>query len=283
MPTPLTFTLDVEHHAPDHAPDPRVAGATRRVLDLFADLDVRATVFVVGDIAEHEPELVTEIAERGHEVALHGWRHTPLTELTPETLAEQATRGRALLAELTGQEVVGFRAPTFSLVPASAWATDVLADLGFTYSSSILPARNPLHGFPGAPGVPFRWRSGLVELPSPLAGVGPARVPYLGGTYLRLLPASLVVAARTVGQDGPAPWVYAHPYDLDVDEPFWREPVAGSMARLLWVGRRGMAAKLARLARHGVAPPLVDLVAALGDDLPTFVPPVPLVGARGRS
>lgn len=283
MPAPLSFTLDVEHHAPGGAPDPRVGPATRHVLDLFDDLAVRATVFVVGDVAEHEPALVTEIAQRGHEVALHGWRHTPLPDVGRDRFVEEAARGRELLSTLTGTEIVGFRAPTFSLTPASVWAVDALAELGFVYSSSVLPAPNPLYGFPGAPATPFRWRSGLVEFPSPVVGWGPLRIPYLGGTYLRLLPVPLVLGCRRLGRDGSAPWAYAHPYDFDADEPFWREPVAGRLARLLWVGRRGMAAKLQRLAAGGVAPPLAEQVAVLGERLDIFTPPVPLVGARGRS
>jgi polysaccharide deacetylase family protein (PEP-CTERM system associated) len=279
---PVSFTLDVEHHAPSGAHDPRLRAATEAVLDLFDTIGARATVFVVGDVATHVPDLVRSIADRGHEIGLHGWTHTPLTDLDPVSFASDVARGRELLSELSGQRIVGFRAPTFSLTLRAVWAADVLADAGFTYSSSVLPAHNPLHGFPGAPTEPFHWRCGLLEFPSPVAGLGPARIPYLGGTYVRLLPRSVLAVLRRSGLDGPAPWVYVHPYDLDVDEPFWREPVAGPLARLLWVGRRGLPAKLADLAVNGVAPPLGERVESFAE-APVFVAPVALVGARGHA
>ena len=141
---------------------------TREVLDFLDAREVRGTFFVVGETAEAHPELVREVAARGHEVGLHGWRHQPLTELTADAFRADAQRGKDLLEELTGAPVLGFRAPTFSLVPESRWAVDVLADTGFTYSSSVLPARSPLFGDPTLPTTPFRWPNGLVELPCPV-------------------------------------------------------------------------------------------------------------------
>lgn len=278
---PLTFTLDLEDHRPDERAELRFPSLTARLLDDLDDLGVRATVFVVGELAERVPALVAEIAQRGHEVGLHGWRHEPLPTRTPGQLRHEVHRGRALLEDVTGAAVVGFRAPTFSLVPDSAWATDVLADEGFTYSSSVLPARNPLFGWPGAPTGPFRWPSGLVEVPCPVAGVGPAAVPTLGGVYLRVLPWGVVRRTRN-RPSTPLPWIYAHPYDFDPDEPFWVVPDAGPAgSRLLWRHREAMWPRVAALLRTGAAGSLGDRVAALDrGTLPVFPAPAAASGTQ---
>src|SRR3954466_5201174 len=127
MPALVTFTLDLEDHRESDAQEVRFPHLTRQVLDFLDDRDVRGTFFVVGEVARSEPALVREVAARGHEIALHGWRHVPLTELDPATFRADVARGKALLEDLTGTPVGGFRAPTFSLVPDSRWAVDVLA------------------------------------------------------------------------------------------------------------------------------------------------------------
>jgi polysaccharide deacetylase family protein (PEP-CTERM system associated) len=262
MPQPITFSLDLEDHRPDDTAELRFPDVARRVLDWLDERNVVGTFFVVGEVGESEPDLVREVAARGHEVGLHAYRHVALTELDPDTFRTETARGKAVLEDLTQTDVAGFRAPTYSLVPDSIWAVDVLGDLGFAYSSSLLPAPNPLFGFPGAPTHPFRWPNGLAELPAPLMGVGSAQLPFLGGTYLRLLPWPVVAAARRVAGVGEVPWTYCHPYDFDPDERFWWVPDAGRMAPLLWVGRRRMYAKLDRLLANGAGAPLRDRLEA---------------------
>lgn len=256
MVAPLTFTLDLEDHRPDESFPLRYPTVMRQVLEFLAARNVTGTIFVVGEVAQSEPELVREVAAHGHEIGLHSWRHVPITELDPETFRAETAKGKALLEDLTGQQVEGYRAPTFSLVPASLWAVDVLAELGFTYSSSVLPAPNPLFGFPGAPRQPFLWPNGLAELPAPLAGVGKLTVPYLGGTYFRIIPWVAIAAARRVFDSGRVPWTYIHPYDFDTEEPYWPVPDAGRLAPLLWVNRKRMFAKLDRLLARGAGAPL---------------------------
>ena len=248
----ITFTLDLEDHRPDEQAELRYPSVTRSILEHLADRGITGTFFVVGVVAEAEPGLVRDIAAAGHEVALHGWRHIPLVEHTPDSMRDDITRGKAFLEDLTGGPVVGYRAPTFSLVESTTWATDVLHDAGFTYSSSVLPTHNPLYGFPGAPGDPFLWPSGLAELPVPIAGAGRARVPYLGGTYLRLIPAPVIRRAHRQGGRR-VPWTYMHPYDIDTAERYWKVPDAGWMSPLLWVGRRGVLTKLDGLLGAGDA------------------------------
>jgi polysaccharide deacetylase family protein (PEP-CTERM system associated) len=275
MPPPLTFTLDVEDHRPDDRAELRVIDATRTVLDFCSARGVVGSVYVVGEVARDHPDLVRDIADRGHELGLHGWSHAPITTLRPEAFREETARGRDLLSEVSGQDVVGFRAPTFSLVKETAWATDILAELGFTYSSSILPAWSPLFGFPGLPRHPFTWPSGLRELPAPILKVGPLGLPFVGGTYLRVLPWPAVRAGLRDRTLGAVPFTYCHPYDVDPGERFWVVPGVGRAGSvLLWWGRRRMLRRVERLLAGGVGPPLRDRL----DDVPADVPAVLATG-----
>src|SRR5262249_31707555 len=179
----VTFTFDLEDHRPDDAPagTERYPDLTRRVLDFLDERGVRGTFFVVGAVADEQRDLVREVSSRGHELGLHGWRHVALTDLSPDSLRGGVARGKAVLEDISGSPVRGFRAPMFSLVERSRWALDVLADAGFDYSSSVLPARSPLFGDPTLPRAPFRWANGLVELPCPVLRARGLGVPYLGG------------------------------------------------------------------------------------------------------
>jgi polysaccharide deacetylase family protein (PEP-CTERM system associated) len=262
----VTFTLDLEDHRPSPEAPLRYPALTRQVLDFLDARGVRGTFFVVGETAAVEPALVREVAERGHELGLHGWRHQPLTELEPTAFAADVRRGKNLLEELGGAPVVGFRAPTFSLVPDSRWALDVLADTGFTYSSSVLPARSPLFGDPTVPPTPFRWSNGLVELPCPVVRAGSMGLPYLGGVYLRAIPAPASAAARRTAGRHQLLWSYCHPYDFDPDEEFWVVPDAGPLgSRLLWYNRRRTFAKLEGMLRGRAGAPLAERLAELTD------------------
>lgn len=276
MASPISFTLDLEDHRPDPSVPVRYPEVTREILAALDQRGITGTFFVVGQVAEDHPDLVRDIAAAGHELALHGWHHVVLTELDPATLAADVRRGKALLEELAQSPVVGFRAPTFSLVADTVWAADVLRDEGYTYSSSVLPAPSPLYGYPGAPRDPFLWPSGLAELPVPTAGIGRWQLPYLGGTYLRVLPRAAITRIHERG-DRRLPWTYMHPYDIDTDEPYWKVPDAGWMSPALWVGRRRLLAKLDRLGAGSGAfgPPLrdrLDLARAGGTFHPSGAP-----------
>ena len=170
-------------------------------------------------------------------------------------------------------EIQGFRAPIFSLVPESSWAPEILGELGFTYSSSVLPAFNPLFGWPQAPRVPFRWPCGLIELPSPVFGFGRLAAPLLGGAYLRVAPGPIVSwAARSAPKHA---WLYAHPYDFDPDEPRWVVGEVGRLgSRVMWWGRSAMKTRVGPLIA-GNRRTLADMAASLdrASELPVFRPP----------
>jgi peptidoglycan-N-acetylglucosamine deacetylase len=264
MSGPITFTLDLEDHRAPESRVERYPWLTRRVLEFLGDRGVRGTFFVTGEIAERAPDLVRQVADAGHEIGFHGWHHTPLTSLTTVQLRADAKRGKALLEESSGTPVIGYRAPLFSLVPESQWAVEVLAEVGFTYSSSVLPARNPLYGDQAAPVTAFRWPNGLIELPCPVARIAGIGLPYLGGVYLRALPTPVSATARHVFGRNQMLWTYCHPYDFDTDETFWVAPEVGRWgSRLLWYNRRRMFAKVDAVLRAGVAPPLGERIAAL--------------------
>lgn len=267
--SPMTFTIDVEDHRPGPEAELRFPRITRQVIEWLSTQNASGTFFIVGEEAERHPDLVRDIVAGGHEVALHGYRHVPLGTMTPDVLADDVRRGRVLLEDLAQREVVGFRAPQFSLTPDAVWASDVLAEAGFTYSSSVLPNANPLFGFPGAPTVPFRWPSGLVEFPATLLGTGSLRVP-LGGIYFRLLP--LFATKRLLASTGATvPWIYLHPYDFDPGEKMYVIRDANPIfSPLQWVNRRRVRPRVAALFGAQPGRPLRDRVAEVASSAPVF-------------
>lgn len=269
----VTVSYDLEHHGRPINAVPAYERVTDRLLALLEDLDVRGTFFVVGQLAERSPDLVRRVASAGHEIALHGFKHIAIGSLGERGFVEDIRRGKALLEDITGNPVDGYRAPLFSLTAATAWAPGQLLGEGIRYSSSVLPAPNPINGLPGAPRSPFRWKEGLLELPCPVLGVGRLSVPYLGGVYLRYLPAPML---RRAAQRQPAEhviWTYVHPYDFDANAPFEVLPHAGWLTSRIVQMRRGSAFARLRtvIEAGGTAPPLGERTRALAErELPIF-------------
>ncbi len=264
MSGPVTFTLDLEDLRTSPEQEQRVDRIAHRVFDLVAAHGVRGTVFVVGELAEAHPALVRRVAADGHELGLHSFRHVPIGSVEPDVFRAEIRKGKELLEDLGQQPVRGYRAPMMSLVPDSSWALPIIGELGFDYSSSVLPAPSPLYGWPGLPGTPFAWDNGVVELPCPLVRVLGAQLPFLGGTYLRVLPDRV----RRFGTDrAPAEqvlWTYCHPWEFDPDEPYYEFDHIGSVAsRVAWLNRKGMTGRIRRLLEGPVGPPLAERVDAL--------------------
>jgi peptidoglycan-N-acetylglucosamine deacetylase len=269
---PVTVTFDLEDNRGSPAQEERFVAMTHRFLEFVEERGISATFFIVGEIARSHPSLVRRVAEGGHEVGLHGLRHVALADVGPAHLQDELEQGRALLQDAADTSVCGFRAPIFSLTPATEWAVKQIAGAGFSYSSSVLPAASPLHGWPGAPRRPCRWDNGLIELPCPVAGAGRVSIPFLGGIYLRYVPLALERRLLNGLEERSAAWSYSHPYDIDPDEPFFVMPHAGWLTSLILHTRRG--ATLARLeaviaAGGGPARPLGEIARELSrEDLP---------------
>lgn len=253
----ITFTIDLEDPTERYDPNARYIAMTRRILDMCAEIECRATFFTVGKIAMATPDLIQDIAARGHEIAYHSHAHIPLTQESPERFKHESKEDKDRLEQLAGKSVIGFRAPAFSLTPQTVWALDILKELGFQYSSSIMPTRLSRYGFPDAPRTPFKWPNGLVELPLPVARCGPLLLPYLGGIYMYALPSALTYLWATRADRHEMLWTYTHPYDFDREEKF--APMANTPAWasfILWVSRRVADKKIKTVLGWGNAPSL---------------------------
>lgn len=249
---------------------------TRQVMNTLADRNIKGTVFTVGRIAESEPGLLREIADMGHEIACHSFDHLPLDKQSPAQLRENTKRAKKILEDCVGQEVVGFRAPVFSLVKHTQWFVDDLKEMGFSYSSSVMPARTPLYGFPGAPQKPFKWQNGLIELPCPVGRLGSLTLPYLGGFYLRYLPGAIIQKLLRQSSEASCLWTYCHPYDFDVDEPFAR--ISGAslwVSLLLWLNRRSAMNRMLSVVGGGGGMTLASWVSEFQETLPTHASMTP--------
>ena len=217
------LSFDVEHWydatlVTEPGPHARPEYAEREadwVLAFLAEHDARATFFVLGRLASELPALVRRVADAGHEIACHGWSHALAGELGPEAFGRAARDGRALLQDLSGQEVRGYRAATWSIGPATTWASEALVAAGFAYDSSVFPMRTPLYGVPGAPRRPYRIATAageIVELPPAVARFGPLAVPLAGGIYWQVVPLAVVrYGLRRLGAPGV---LYAHPWGI---------------------------------------------------------------------
>lgn len=234
----------------DHQPR-RVDRNTHAVLDLFARCGVKGTFFTLGWVAERHPDLVRRMAAEGHEVASHGYDHAKVSTLTPEQFRADIRRTKALLEDLSGQRVRGYRAPSYSIGRGNLWALDVLQEEGHAYSSSIYPIRHDHYGMPEAPRFAFRTRpDGLLELPVTTVDVAGQQLPCGGGGYFRLLPYRLCRwALRRVNQrDGRAGIFYFHPWEIDPGQP--RVPHAPLKSRVRhYVNLDSMERRIERLLR----------------------------------
>ena len=229
------FTVDVEEYFQVSALEPyaprgrwdqfprRLDVGLRLLLDLLSEHEAGATFFVLGWIAERSPKLVREIIERGHEVASHGSDHRRVTTLTPEEFRESVRSSKELLEDVTGREVFGYRAPSFSIVRGREWALDILLEEKYRYDSSLFPVLRKGYGFVGGGRDPYELRlaSGtLHEIPPATLNVGRAILPAAGGAYFRHLPYTLVHSALVSAEARGVPGTfYIHPWELDPAQP----------------------------------------------------------------
>jgi len=246
--TTYLFSVDLEDPrdtAVDGAMHPdRVPHNTERLLALLQQHRVKTTFFVVGEIARRHPQLICSIVSEGHEIACHTTTHVPLTQRTPEQLRADLGENIALLNAAGASDICGFRAPIFSLTRATPWVYGVLKDMGFAYSSSVLPALSPLYGWPEH-GSAVREHEGIVEIPVTLLPL--LRVPS-GGVYFRVLPKCMLMPwFQARHKKGETVVGYLHPYDIDTSDTrytfagFEQKPLFN---QLMYVGRASVLDKL---------------------------------------
>lgn len=246
----------------------RVRSSTEKLLDVFEETGVKATFFVLGAVAQRNPELVRRIAERGHEVASHGYSHKLVYTQSPEEFRRETVLARQILQDLSGQEVTGYRAASFSIGPRNAWALDVISETGFAYDSSLFPIRHDRYGFPGAPRCIHRVDTpsghSVVEVPPSTLRFGRFVLPVGGGGYLRLYPRFLTRWAidRLNRQEGMPAVVYVHPWEVDPEQP--RIAVPLSVRFRHYVGIRGTASKLKELTTRYRFGPVAQVIESAG-------------------
>jgi polysaccharide deacetylase family protein (PEP-CTERM system associated) len=214
--THLTLSLNLKTHY-DHRLEP----STHWVLEQLERLGIQASFFIVGQIAHSHPELVRAIHQAGHEVGSHGWDHRRVLALTPCAFREDIRRSKDALEQVTGEPVLGYRAPTFSIMHQTGWALDVLGEMGLLYDSSIYPVRHDRYGVPQAPRGPFRARGRdgeILEIPPATLRFLGVNLPMGGGGYFRIFPLFLLEQAieQTRRTCSPAvAMLYFHPWEFD--------------------------------------------------------------------
>ena len=236
----------------------RIEAQMGRLLELLSQENVRATFFVLGRVAVRHPKIVRQIAAEDHEIACHGDRHEMIARLGRAGFRADTHAGKARLEDLTGGVVRGYRAATFGLVRQTAWAIDILAELGFVYDSSVQPFRHDRYGVPEAPHLAHTavgpGGGAILEIPPMTGRLAGKNIPLGGGGYFRLLPA--VVFDRTLrawARRGRPAMLYLHPWELDADQPIVPIGRLGSFRHRVNLRRTGNKLR-ALLKGHAFAP-----------------------------
>ena len=214
------FAPHVERGHWDHMPC-RVERNVDLVLALLRESGTKATFFTLGWIAERYPKLVTTITAEGHEIASHGYGHHRASEQSPEAFLSDIRLAKHVLEDVTGHEVKGYRAPSFSIGRGNPWAFDCLHRAGYKYSSSVYPVRHDHYGMPDAPRFSFESHPGLLELPVTTCRVFQTNLPAGGGGYFRLMPYkfSKWMIHRVNRIDKKPAVFYFHPWEVDPEQP----------------------------------------------------------------
>lgn len=232
----------------------RVPELTKIFLEFLKVNKSKATFFVVGEIVEQYPDLIKEIIDCGHEIACHTYTHKHLTELGIEGFKQDIEHFMDALNKVGIHDVIGFRAPTFSLVQESSWAYKVLASYGFKYSSSVLPAANPLFGWEGFGKNP-KWMDEILEIPMAIGSFLGKKLPFSGGVYLRILP--FVLTKNQFAKYSNAELAipsYIHPYDIDTKQERFMHPHLDNsklLNHLMYVNRSKVMKRLQKIVDQG--------------------------------
>lgn len=226
----LTFDIEEWFHANYDGIDPsaydlqstNLEANVDRLIDICAAYNVKATCFVLGDIAMHKPHVVKRLFESGHEIASHGSSHRLVYSMTPDEFHADIKTSSDRLEQITGSKVVGFRAPSWSLKPHTLkWFYEILAEERFIYSSSVYPAKHPLFGIPDFPRIPhYPLSQNILEIPQSMMNLFGNSVGYAGGGFLRFFPTWLIKREIEIkNRRGEPVFIYLHPREIDIHQP----------------------------------------------------------------
>ena len=207
-----------------HDMEYRVEANTDRLLSVLGDHNTKATFFTLGWVAEKSPALVRRIHDAGHEVASHGYSHQLIYKQTPEVFREETRRSKAILEDIIGEPVTGYRAASYSITAQSRWALDILCEEGFTWDSSIFPVHHDRYGMPGTPRWPHRLKtdngSEIAEFPLSTLKLPGYTLPIAGGGYFRLFPYWFSQwGLGSINRMGKPFVFYLHPWEIDPGQP----------------------------------------------------------------
>lgn len=230
----LTFDLEFWHNSEfikkyiresDKAIDITIE-STLPLLNFLKSKNIYATFFVLGQLAEKHPPIIKRISDDGHEIASHGYSHTPVSQLTPPQFEEELAKTEHILKKITGKKPCGFRAPDFSLTTRDLWAFKILKKRGYTYDSSIFPFRTGLYGESHYYAKPFKI-AGITEIPLSIYN-NIIKIPIAGGFYFRAIPLPIFIALLKSHARTTTPMIYLHPHELypfipSLPLPFWKK------------------------------------------------------------
>lgn len=257
----------------------RMEESTRGILQMLDRANCHATFFILGDLAKRHPSLVRDIHQAGHEVASHGWNHTSLLRMNRQQFREDICKSKDTLEQIISAPVLGYRAPTFSIVVKTAWAIDELLEAGFVYDSSLFPIYHDRYGVPEAPRIPFRCYgpsnvTSILEFPPLTLRLLGANFPLGGGGYFRLLPLQMIQAGLSLHRrTHPAvSMLYFHPWEFDRGQP--RLPLRWLSRLRTYTGISRSEARLSKMIRDSAQQRFrraIDVARELvQESLPTF-------------
>lgn len=238
----------------------RIVPATRRLLAILREHNVKATFFVLGYVADQHPRLIEEIAAAGHELGVHGYFHRFVFNLSPAEFGQELDRSIEAIYRVTGDMPYGHRAPYFSINENTPWAFDVLASRGFHYDSSIFPIRNMLYGYPDAPRFPYQMDDyDLYEFPATTMIFAGRKWPIAGGFYNRVLPYGIIRhGLQQVNHQNEPAVIYIHPWELDTGQKYGKVTFRERITH--YYGRAGLEKKLQNLFSDFQFGPIQDLL-----------------------
>jgi polysaccharide deacetylase family protein (PEP-CTERM system associated) len=231
-----------------------------RLLEIFERHGVKATFFFLGWVAERHPDALRRVAALGHEIGVHGYDHRLVYHQTPQAFQRDVSNALERIRRVYSGEVLGYRAPSFSVREDTLWSLEILKELGFRYDSSVFPFRRRRYGIARAPQAPYEVLPGLFEFPMSTVSLFGHALPVAGGGYFRLYPSWLTRwAIRRINAEGRPAIVYVHPWELDPDQPRLRGSWGNVFRHRVNLSRT--ASRLDSLCREFAFAPIRDVLA----------------------